>query len=59
MPLVPFLLEGVAEKRESFQEDNMHPTAEAQRLMLDNVWRKLRPMLGQASTETREAGLPG
>ena len=43
--LVPFLLEGFAEKRELFQEDGIHPSAAAQREMLENVWRGLRPLL--------------
>ena len=43
--LAPFLLEGVADRRELFQEDNMHPTAEAQPVILDNVWKALAPML--------------
>jgi len=43
--LVPFLLEGMAERREMFQPDNIHPTAEAQPLLLENVWRALAPLL--------------
>ena len=43
--LVPFLLEGVAEKRELFQADQLHPTAAAQARILDNVWRTLEPLL--------------
>jgi acyl-CoA thioesterase-1 len=43
--LVPFLLEGVAEKREFFQPDQLHPTAEAQPKILDNVWPVLTPVL--------------
>lgn len=43
--LVPFLLEGVAERRELFQADNIHPVAEAQPIILDNVWKVLRPLL--------------
>lgn len=43
--LAPFLLEGVAERRELFQPDNIHPTAEAQPLLLDNVWKALAPLL--------------
>ena len=43
--LAPFLLEGVAERRELFQSDNMHPTAEAQPILLDNVWKALAPLL--------------
>jgi acyl-CoA thioesterase-1 len=44
--LVPFLLEGVGGNRELLLEDNLHPTAQAQPIMLENVWRGLAPMLG-------------
>ena len=43
--LVPFLLEGVAEHRDLFQPDGIHPIARAQPRMLDNVWPRLRPLL--------------
>ncbi len=43
--LVPFLLEGVAEKRELFQPDGIHPVAEAQPVILENVWKVLKPQL--------------
>ena len=43
--LVDFLLEGIATRPELFQADNMHPIAEAQPLLLDNVWRGLEPLL--------------
>jgi acyl-CoA thioesterase-1 len=43
--LVPFLLEGVAERRELFLPDNIHPTAEAQPIILENVWKVLKPLL--------------
>jgi len=43
--LLPFLLEGIAESRESFQADNIHPTAAAQPVILENVWKQLQPML--------------
>lgn len=38
IPLVPFLLEGVAQNRALMQEDGIHPTAEAQPQILENVW---------------------
>lgn len=38
LPPVPFLLEGIADKRDLFQGDGLHPTAEAQQRILDNVW---------------------
>jgi acyl-CoA thioesterase-1 len=43
--LAPFLLEGVVEQRDLFQSDNLHPTAQAQPIILDNIWRVLAPML--------------
>ena len=45
VPLVPFLLEGIAEKPELFQADQLHPTAAAQPLILDTVWKSLEPLL--------------
>ena len=43
--LVPFLLEGMEQRREWFQSDDLHPSAAAQPMLLDNVWRALRPLL--------------
>jgi len=43
--LAPFLLEGVADRRELFQADNLHPVAAAQTIILDTVWKALAPML--------------
>ncbi len=43
--LVAFLLDGVATRPELFQADNLHPTAEAQPQLLDNVWQGLFPLL--------------
>ena len=43
--LVPFLLEGMADKTELFQADRLHPTEAAQPILLDNVWKVLRPVL--------------
>lgn len=45
LPLVPFLMEGFADRPEMFLPDGIHPTAEAQALILDNVWAKLKPLL--------------
>jgi acyl-CoA thioesterase-1 len=45
VPLVPFLLDGIAEKRELFLPDQLHPAAAAQPLILDNVWPVLEPLL--------------
>lgn len=46
--LTPFLLAGVAERPDAqswFQPDRIHPLARAHPLMLDNVWRALKPLL--------------
>jgi acyl-CoA thioesterase-1 len=41
----PFLLEGVAEDLRFFQPDRIHPTESAQPLLLENVWKALKPLL--------------
>lgn len=43
--LVPFLLAPIAHTRNYFQSDGVHPTADAQPLLLDIVWKELRPLL--------------
>ena len=46
--LVPFLLKGVADAANAtalFQPDRIHPRAEAQPRMLDNVWPALQKLL--------------
>jgi acyl-CoA thioesterase-1 len=43
--LVPFLLQGVAGDAKLNQPDGIHPTAGGQRLVAENVWRVLRPLL--------------
>ncbi len=43
LPLVPFLLEGVAGKTDLMQDDGLHPTSAAQPLVLNNVWKVLAP----------------
>jgi acyl-CoA thioesterase I len=43
--LVPFLMEDFADKPDLFQPDRIHPTEAAQPLMLERVWKALRPLL--------------
>ncbi|KAA0943266.1 arylesterase [Pseudomonas sp. ANT_H14] len=45
IPLVPFLLEGIGGVPSMVQSDGIHPTAEAQSRLLDNVWPMLKPLL--------------
>ncbi|MDT8879713.1 arylesterase [Halomonas saccharevitans] len=48
LPLVPFLLEGIALEDELMQDDGIHPTAAAQPRILENVWPALAPLLEQS-----------
>ena len=43
--LLPRILDQVDERRELIQSDGIHPTAEAQPRILDNVWAVLEPLL--------------
>jgi acyl-CoA thioesterase-1 len=43
--LVPFLLDRVALETGFMQKDGIHPNAEGQPRMLENVWPKLKPLL--------------
>ena len=48
VPLVPFLLEGVAGRKELNLEDGIHPNAEGQRVVAANVLAHLEPLLPPA-----------
>ena len=53
--LIPFFLEGVGGNPELNQWDRVHPNAAGQRVLADNVWRVLEPMLRKmAVPEQRE-----
>jgi acyl-CoA thioesterase-1 len=45
LPLIPFLLEGVAGVARYMQDDGLHPTAEGHRLVAANVLKTLEPLL--------------
>ena len=47
--LIPFLLEGVGGKPELNQPDHMHPNAEGHKIVAENVWKILQPVLSQSS----------
>lgn len=44
---LPFLLENVALKKELNQPDGIHPNAEGEKIMTDNVYKALKPMLSK------------
>ena len=45
--LIPFLLEDVAGIPELNQQDGIHPTAEGQQILAENVWEVLEPVIQQ------------
>jgi len=45
LPLIPFLIDGIPQQPELMQNDGIHPKAEAQGMILDNVWPVLVPLL--------------
>jgi len=47
LPLVPRMLDQVADYRELLQDDGIHPRAEAQPQIMLNIWTGLEPMLKQ------------
>ncbi len=47
LPLVPFLLDGIADRLENFQADRLHPTAAAQPRILANVLPVIEPLIGK------------
>jgi acyl-CoA thioesterase-1 len=48
LALVPFLLEGVGGKVELNLPDRIHPTAEGHKIVADNVWAVLKPILARS-----------
>ena len=45
LPLVPFFLEDIAADDSKFLEDGIHPSAEAQPILLREIWPHLEPLL--------------
>ena len=45
LTLVPFLLQNVGGIKELNQPDGIHPTAEGQKILANNVWEVLKPVL--------------
>jgi acyl-CoA thioesterase-1 len=45
LPLVPFLLQGVALNPARMQEDGMHPNASGELVVLETVWPYLQPLI--------------
>ncbi|HEU5168917.1 MAG TPA: arylesterase [Gemmatimonadales bacterium] len=56
IPLVPFLLDGVAGEDGMNQADGIHPTPEGHRRMAETVWEALQPVLEDGQTIRRPDG---
>ncbi|HXA08521.1 MAG TPA: arylesterase [Chthoniobacterales bacterium] len=48
--LIPFLLEGVGGHDDLNQADHIHPTAAGHKVVAENVWRVLGPLLGNGGS---------
>jgi acyl-CoA thioesterase-1 len=46
VPLLPFFLAPIADRIDAFQPDRIHPTEQAQPLLLEAAWPVLAPLLG-------------
>ena len=44
---LPFLLENIATKKELNQADGIHPNVDGEKIMTDNVYQALKPMLAK------------
>lgn len=47
VPLVPFLLDGVAGISRLNQADGVHPNIAGERIVADNLWKSLKPIVAQ------------
>jgi acyl-CoA thioesterase I len=45
--LLPFLLNGVAGISRLNQPDGLHPNLTGERIVADNVWKSLKPIVAQ------------
>ena len=45
LPFIPFVLDGVGGRVEFNQGDGIHPNAAGEKIMTENVWRVLEPLL--------------
>ena len=45
VPLVTYILKGISDKSELMQKDGVHPTAQGQPIILENVWESLAKII--------------
>lgn len=49
---LPRILDGFENRRDLLLDDEIHPNSEGQRVILDNVWEALAPLLPDSETES-------
>ncbi len=54
LPVLPFLLDGVASERELMMDDGIHPNADGQDGVLENVWEVVAPLLALDDAKTAQ-----
>lgn len=55
LPLLPFLLDGVAGNPKFMMTDGLHPSAEGQKHVLENVWKIISPLLDDHFVNSKKA----
>jgi acyl-CoA thioesterase I len=58
VPLVPFLLDGVAAVPALNQPDGIHPNAEGHRIIAERLWPHLAPLLRRDTLDRRASEVP-
>ncbi len=53
VPLLPFLLEGVAGERALNQADGIHPNEAGSKLVAATMWRALAPLIAEVGVQSR------
>ncbi|MDZ7691241.1 MAG: arylesterase [Balneolaceae bacterium] len=53
LPLIPFILEGAAMNDELMQGDDIHPNAKGHKVVAENVWKVLKPVLREMKSQTK------
>ena len=56
LPLLPFLIDGIPQQARLMQNDGIHPRAEAQFMILDNLWPILAPLLERTAANRNQSG---
>ncbi|RTZ71804.1 MAG: arylesterase [Gammaproteobacteria bacterium] len=55
IPLLPSVVAGIGDNARLMQADGIHPTAQAQPLILELVWKQLRPLLSASRDAAQRA----